>query len=460
MQGVVDFRGPMAQFDPRRQPMRFSPQVFTLTAAVTVALLGGRFYEPVQASEVPPLTAEQAAALEAQAFATAGAPAGLSQPEAIPVQVRSGETFEEAVQRTGVGEEEARAVARTLGNAFDITNIRAGLRFETAVARPRAGRGDARLIGLTMRTGPASQLTVSRSFDGALRLRELEETVIRETHVYAGPIHGSLAASARRLGATSKLTSQASRLFAHKIDFSSDLKAGDPMTFVADRAVTESGRTIETGDLLFAEIKGHVFYRFKPAGAREAQYFDADGKNIRSGMMRSPVDGARTSSRFGFRRHPISGYRKMHQGIDFAAPSGTPVYAASDGVVVEARRWGGYGNWVRVRHSNGLETGYAHLSRFARGLRAGQRVSQGQVIAYVGSTGASTGPHLHYEIWKRGARINPAGVKVTQEIALTGADLTAFRAEKARIDALVAAQRRGAQPVRTASIDGLRPAQG
>ncbi|WP_122465596.1 MULTISPECIES: M23 family metallopeptidase [Brevundimonas] len=446
----------MAQFDPRRQPRRFSPQLLTLTAAVGVALVAGRFYEPVHATEVPPLTAAETAALEAQAFATAGAPAGLAQPEAIPVQVRSGETFEEAIQRAGVGEAEARAVARTLSNAFDVSSVRAGLKFETAVARPRTGRGDARLIGLTVRTSPVSQLTVSRSFDGALRLRSLEEKVTRETHVFAGPINGSLAASAQRLGATSRLTSQATRLFAHKIDFTRDLKAGDRMIFVADRAVTESGRTIETGDLLYAEIKGHVFYRFQPAGAREAQYFDAEGKNIRSGLMRSPVDGARRSSNYGMRRHPISGYRKMHQGIDFAASSGTPVYAASDGVVIEARRWGGYGNWVRVRHSNGLETGYAHLSRFARGLRAGQRVEQGQVIAYVGSTGASTGPHLHYEIWKNGQRINPAGVKITSGVELTGADLTAFKAEKARIDAMVARQQTVAEPTRTAAVGGLR----
>ncbi len=450
----------MAQFDPRRQPRRFSPQLLTLTAAVGVALVAGRFYQPVYASEVPPLTAAETAALEAQAFAIAGSPAGLTKPESIAVQVRSGETFEEAIQRAGVGAEEARAVARTLSNAFDVSSVRAGLKFDTAVAQPRGGRGDARLIGLTMRTGPAKQLTVSRSFDGALRLRELEEKVTRETHVFAGPINGSLAASAQRLGATSRLTSQATRLFSHKIDFTRDLKAGDRMVFVADRAVTESGRTIETGDLLFAEIKGHVFYRFKPAGAREAQYFDASGKNVRSDMMRVPVDGARTSSRYGMRRHPISGYRKMHQGVDFAAPTGTPVYAASDGVVVEARRWGGYGNWVRVRHANGLETGYAHLSRFARGLRAGQRVSQGQVIAYVGSTGASTGPHLHYEIWRGGQRINPAGVRVTTGTELTGADLQAFRAEKARIDTLVARQQTQVEPSRTADLGGLRPAQG
>ncbi len=446
----------MAQFDPRRQPRRFSPQLLTLTAAVGVALVAGRFYEPVHATEVPPLTAAETAALEARAFAIAGAPAGLEQPEAIPVQVRSGETFEEAIQRAGVGEAEARAVARALSNAFDVSSVRAGLKFETAVSRPRGGRGDARLIGLTVRTSPVSQLTVSRSFDGALRLRELEEKVTRETHVFAGPINGSLAASAQRLGATSRLTSQATRLFAHKIDFTRDLKAGDRMIFVADRAVTESGRTIESGPLLYAEIKGHVFYRFQPAGAREAQYFDAEGKNIRSGLMRSPVDGARMSSRYGMRRHPISGYRKMHQGIDFAASTGTPVYAASDGVVVEARRWGGYGNWVRVRHSNGLETGYAHLSRFARGLRAGQRVEQGQVIAYVGSTGASTGPHLHYEIWKNGQRINPAGVKITSGVELTGADLTAFKAEKARIDAMVARQQAATEPTRAASLNGLR----
>src|SRR5690606_7876733 len=156
---------------------------------------------------------------------------------------------------------------------------------------------------------------------------------------------------------------------------------------------------------------------------------------------------------------PIAGYQRMHQGIDFAAGMGTPVVAAADGVVVEARRWGGYGNWVRIRHSNGWETGYAHLSRFARGLRPGQRVSQGQVIAYVGSTGASTGPHLHYELWRRGQRINPAGVKTQEGTELSGADLAAFRAEKARIDRIIAAGGQRRPAVQQASVEGLRSAR-
>ncbi len=380
------------------------------------------------------------AAIEAQAFAAAGTPAGLTAPEAIPVQIRRGETFEQAVRRTGIAPEEASAVAATLSSAMDMSAIRAGLRFETAIAKPRGGRGDPRLIGLTLRTGPASQVTVSRTFDGALRLRALEEKVTDEIVVLKGKVEGSLSASAQREGVPASVRRKAGQLFSHKFDMDRDIRASDEFTYVYGRTVTENGRVIGTDGLLYAELKGVAFYRFQPAGAKEAQYFDATGKNTRSAFMRTPLERfSRISSNFGFRRHPIAGYRKMHQGIDFAAGTGTPVVAPADGVVVEARRWGGYGNWLRIRHSNGLETGYGHLSRYASGMRAGQRVRQGQVVAYVGSTGASTGPHLHYEFWRGGQRINPAGVRTTEGTVLAGADLAAFRAEKARIDRIIAA---------------------
>ncbi len=449
----------MAQFDPRRQPMRFAPHLLTAAAALTVAMLAGRVYQPAQAEVVPELTAQQVALLEARAFDAAGAPAGLTTPEAIPVQIRRGETFEDAVRRTGIGAAEASAVAATLSNAYDVSQMQAGLKFETAISRPRAGRGDARLIGLTMRTGPASQLTVSRSFDGALRLRALEERVTHETVVLKSEVRGSLTATARRLGADASIRRKAAQLFAHKLDLERDIRADDSFTMVFDRSVTENGRTVDTGELLYAELKGVVFYRFKPEGARETQYFDASGKNMRSTMMRTPLDrGFRVSSSFGFRTHPISGYRRMHQGIDFAAGTGTPVIAPADGVVVEARRWGGYGNWLRIRHANGLESGYGHLSRYGSGIRAGQRVSQGQVVAYVGSTGASTGPHLHYELWRNGQRINPNGIRTEQGTILAGAELAAFRAEKARIDRIIAAGGDRRPAVLQASVPGLRPA--
>lgn len=455
--GVVDCRGPMAQFDPRRQPMRLAPHLLTTAAAVAIAMVAGRGYEPAQAEEVPVLTPQQMAYIETQAYAAASAPAGLTAPEAIPVQIRRGETFEQAVRRTGVGAEEASAVAATIASAFDLKDLRAGLRFETAVSKPRGGMGDARLIGLTMRTGPASQLTVSRSFDGALRLRSLDEKVTEETVVASDKVQRSLSASARELGATSAVIRRASQLFAHKFDMQRDVKASDDFTLVFDRSVTEAGRTVKTGDLLYAELKGHAFYRFQPAGSKTAQYFDATGKNTRTAMMRTPLQNfRRVSSNFGVRTHPISGYRKMHQGMDFAASTGTPVVAPADGVVVEARRWGGYGNWLRIRHANGLESGYGHLSRYGSGIRAGQRVSQGQVVAYVGSTGASTGPHLHYEIWRNGQRINPSGIKTQEGTVLAGADLAAFRAEKARIDRIIAAGGQRRPIVEKASAEGLR----
>lgn len=433
--------------------------MLTAVAAISVALFAGRAYQPAQAEEVPPLSATQIAALEAEAFAAAGSPAGLTAPEAVPVQIRRGETFEQAVRRTGVAAEEASAVAATIANAFDLTELRAGLRFETAIAKPRDGRGDARLIGLTMRTGPASQLTVSRSFDGALRLRSLEEKVTHETVVLKGDVERSLSASARELGATASIVRAASRLFATKFDLQRDIRASDEFTLVFDRDVTEAGRTVGVGDLMYAELKGRTFYRFRPAGAKEDQFFDENGKNLRSAMMRTPLQSfRRISSSFGVRTHPISGFRKMHQGIDFAAGSGTPVVAPADGVVVEARRWGGYGNWLRIRHANGLESGYGHLSRYGSGIRAGQRVSQGQVVAYVGSTGASTGPHLHYEIWRNGQRINPAGIRTQEGTELTGADLAAFRAEKSRIDRIIASGGQRRPAIQQASAAGLRAA--
>ncbi|HVL42445.1 MAG TPA: M23 family peptidase, partial [Brevundimonas sp.] len=198
--------------------MRIAPHALTAVAAISVALLAGRVYQPAKAEEAPPLTQNQISALADQAFAAAGTPAGLTTPEAIPVQIRRGETFEQAVRRTGIAPEEASAVAATLSNAMDVTSMRAGQRFETAISQPRGGRGNPRLIGLTMRTGPATQLTVSRSFDGALRLRALEEKVTHETVVLTGKVEGSLSRTARREGAPADVARAAGRLFSHKFD--------------------------------------------------------------------------------------------------------------------------------------------------------------------------------------------------------------------------------------------------
>ena len=429
------------EFDPRLSVAKISPRLMVAAASVLVIGAAWKLSEPLRHPSAPVIDPAVFTALQHQAFQQTEAQPGLARPLNVPVKILPGETFAAAVQRAGVTAAEANAAVAMLGQAMDTVNIKAGLAFDAAIARPVGDSGPAKLLGLSMRTGPATAITLSRTFDGALRLRELAEPVRDETTVAQGHMEGSLYESAANAGATPTVTAQVVKLFAHKLDFSRDIKAGDQFRMVFDRKVTESGRTIETGDLLYAEIgtaKSGVtrFYRFDRAGG-PADFFDEAGKNIKGFLLRTPVDGARITSTFGMRRHPVLGYARGHQGVDFGAGTGTPVVAAGDGVVVEARRWAGYGNWVRVRHNGGWETGYAHLSRYAKGLRPGQRVQQGQVIAYVGSTGLSTGPHLHYETWFKGKRTNPLSAKVPQGTILAGAELNAFRAQKAKIDTMI-----------------------
>ena len=177
-------------------------------------------------------------------------------------------------------------------------------------------------------------------------------------------------------------------------------------------------------------------YEFELRPGR-SDYFDDRGRSAKRPLLRTPIDGARLSSGFGKRRHPILGYTKVHRGVDFAAPTGTPIYAAGDGIITFRGRKGAYGKYIRIRHAAGYSTAYAHMSRYKKGVTQGRRVKQGEVIGYVGSTGRSTGPHLHYEILVRGRQTNPLTIKMPSGITLKGQDLARFQIKIANISALV-----------------------
>jgi murein DD-endopeptidase MepM/ murein hydrolase activator NlpD len=428
----------MQEFDPRRPAaIRLGPPLAAAFGGLAAAVLG---WQALHHDTVPSASVDPAAiaALQKQALAEAQRRAIAPQISMI-IRVAPGETLEAAVRRTGVGKDEAQQAVSMLGKAFDTVNIKAGMAFQAIIARPLGQQGSVKLVGLSLRTGPAVVVSLSRALNGALQLNKMEEKIVDQTMVASGQMEGSLYVSAQKAGVSPELTAQVAKLFQHKLDFSRDIQAGDRFSMVFDRKVTPSGRTVATGDLLFAEIqaKGGAtkLYRFKSAGMAEAQYFDELGKDIRSLLLRTPLDTVRITSGFGMREHPILGFTRMHMGIDFAAPTGTPVYAAGDGVVEKAGWAGGYGRWLQIKHGNGFETGYGHLSRWA--VKQGERVHQGQVVAYVGSTGLSTGPHLHYEIMVGGKKVNPSQFKAPPSVALAGAELAAFKAEKARIDGLV-----------------------
>jgi murein DD-endopeptidase MepM/ murein hydrolase activator NlpD len=429
----------MAKLDPRRQPLRLTPMVFASAAALTIGMLVWRVFQPVDTG-LPIMDPGSIMALETRAYAAAAQRPGYSQSINVPILVRSGETLSAAVIRAGVPAAEAMAAVNILSQAFDVVNIRSGLDLKAAIAKPVEGMSlPTQLLGLTLRTGPAKQVTLTTSQDGSMRLRTLEESVRDERRVAIGTIDGSLFSSAAALGANHTITTEVVKLFAHKLDFTRDIQNGDRFKLVFDRKVTESGRVVATGNLLYAEIEAKNgvsrFYNFQKNGGKISEYFDETGKNIKGFLLATPVDGARTSSGFGMRLHPLLGFMKMHTGIDFAASSGTPIYAAGDGIISDAKWWGGYGRWVRISHNKEWDTGYAHMSAIA--VRPGQRVSQGQLIGYVGSTGRSTGAHLHFEIWRNGHPINPKDARVPQGTILAGSELAAFKARKREIDTMI-----------------------
>jgi len=419
---------------PRRRSNRFAAPVIGCMVAAGALAIG---WKTAEHFDHAPQKAKAPVVQTAAAPAPKPAPA-FTAPETVPVKVLPGETLAEAVQRAGVAPDEARRAVAALAEAMDTVNIQAGMAFEAAVARASDHGRHAQLVSLSVQPSPAHALTLSRSFDGALSLKQMHEKILDDTVAANGAIEGSLYESAQKLGATPTITAQVVKLFAHKLDFQRDIQPGDAFRLVFDRRITESGKTVEMGELRYAELHGVKFYRFERSGA-EPEYFDENGKNIKGFLLRTPVDGARITSLFGLRRHPILGYTRAHQGIDFGAGAGTPILAAGDGVVAEAGRKGGYGNWLRIRHSGEWSTGYGHISRFAKGVRPGVRVRQGQVVAYVGSSGLATGPHLHYEVFKNARRVNPLSAKVPQGTVLAGRDLQRFKAEKAHIDGLLAA---------------------
>jgi murein DD-endopeptidase MepM/ murein hydrolase activator NlpD len=224
------------------------------------------------------------------------------------------------------------------------------------------------------------------------------------------------------------------------VDFQHDMKVGDRFDMLIEQDWTEDGKLVDRARMLWGELsvdggeKHYSAYRFAPDG-RDGSFYTRDGESVVKALLRTPLNLSRVSSRFGMRRHPIMGFMRMHTGIDFAAPAGTPILAAGDGQVVQAGRNGGYGKWVKISHGNGIATGYAHMSRIAAGVKRSARVRQGQVIGFVGSSGLSTGPHLHFELHRGGKPVNPLTVARTAPRArLSGADLGRFRKRVIAID--------------------------
>ncbi len=354
---------------------------------------------------------------------------------AVSLTMRDHESLAGALARAGLDGAEAARAADALADDFDTVNPHPG----HVLALEMAGT---RLVRLSAEAPGDVRLDLIRGADGGFRLIRTPVPMVAARTLVRGRVEGSLYLSLAGKGLGPDMAARIVGLFGRRLDLTRDVRDGDAFALVFEQAAPGGART-GAPDLLYAELttRGGAarLYRFDPPGGGPADYLDGELGPRAVLLLRTPVDGARVTSAFGPRLHPILGYTRLHQGLDFAAPAGAPVLAAGDGQVVEARWSGGYGRWLRIRHSDGLETGYGHLSAWASGVAPGALVHQGQVVGFVGASGLATGPHLHYEVMRSGQRVDPAGIDPAYGPRADPDLAAAFRARKATLDARVAA---------------------
>lgn len=345
--------------------------------------------------------------------------------------VGNGDSFGRMLQRAGVSANDAGEALALIGGAVDPGSIAAGTRVKITLGRRPTRSVPRPLDALSVRARLDLALEIAR-IDGALTLKQIPIAVDDTPLRIRGTVGGSLYRSARAAGADPRTIQTYLKVIAQQVSLDGDVGAGDRFDMVVAHRRAATGET-ETGELLFAGLdraRGKSINMLRWTLDGRDHWFEASGVGEKRAGLARPVAGNMTS-RFGMRSHPILGYTRMHKGVDFGAPYGAPIYAVSAGRVVFAGRNGGHGKYVRLDHGGGIGTGYAHMSSIV--AQPGERVRQGQVIGYVGSTGLSTGPHLHYEVYRRGVAVNPLTVKFMQAPRLSGARLAAFRAKLAQL---------------------------
>ena len=366
----------------------------------------------------------------------------------VPLRAGRGDTLAGMLTGAGVSAADAEGAISALSKHFNPRRIKRGqtvavLFTPPAMGSPEANRPEpGKFLGLVVEPGYDTAIRIEKTAEGAFSAAKIQKTLTQDPARAEGVIRTSLYVAGRQAGIPRRVLAELIRAYSWDVDFQRDIRAGDRFEVMYERFFDGQGRLVYSGPILFAALtlsgKRHPIYLHATKDG-DGDYFDDKGQSARKALMRTPIDGARLSSGFGRRRHPILGYTKLHRGVDFAAPRGTPIYAAGNGVVVRSGRNGAYGKYVRIRHNSRYSTAYAHMRAINRSARRGKRVKQGQIIGYVGSTGRSTGPHLHYEILAGGVRTNPMKIKMPSGRKLKGEALEDFQVARAIIDGKFAA---------------------
>ncbi len=343
------------------------------------------------------------------------------------VTIEAGDALGLVMEKQGIGNTEAAIVIKAMKEHYDPRHLKAGQKIQMHF--DKAEKNTQKFREMKIKLNPIKTLIVARSGD-KFKAQIDERKVRKRIKAKQAQVKVSLYGSAAKAGIPQSVIANAIHIFSWNIDFQRDIRPKDTLEIMYESYETEAGYVAKTGNILYAKLtlsgREIPLYRFEMADGR-VDYFQPDGRSIKRTLMRTPINGARMSSGFGKRRHPILGYTKMHKGIDFAASTGTPIFAAGDGVVEKAGWFSSYGKYVRIRHNSKLKTAYAHMKSIRSAVKIGKRVTQGQVIGYVGTTGRSTGPHLHYEVLSSGRQVNPRSVNLPIGEELEGKNKSKFK---------------------------------
>lgn len=364
-------------------------------------------------------------------------------------RIKHGDTLLKILNDVGANEQDVFAILNSFKKVFSLQSLGVGdvvsvvYRTKVSYNKEQSSKNisdnvNRKIVISSVSLTPSSksQITSTRNSDGSYDAKHEDIKLSRSISRYSGSIKKGLFVDGVNAGISPTSMMNMINLYGYDIDFQRDLQKGDKFEMLVESFYNEQGKKIRDGNVLYSSItlsnRSIDIYLHKIDN--KIEYFDSKGNSVKKSLLRTPINGARVSSGFGMRRHPILGYSKMHKGADFAAPTGTPIMAAGSGVIAYMAVKGGYGNYVQIKHNPEYSTAYGHASRFNKKFHVGSKVKQGDIVAYVGSTGRSTGPHLHFEVIYKGTQVNPAKVKATSGIKLLGKELARFEASKNEID--------------------------
>ena len=353
----------------------------------------------------------------------------------IDFKVKKGDTFEKIINQLNLPLEEKKLAIKNFSKFKFVKSLYEGqkITFKLDNSKP------IKIIEMKIEQSKTKYFMFNRVKNlEKFEFKELNKSLKKVLVYKETTILNSLYSSAVNIGIKPNIIIEFARIYGFQVDFQRDIWKNDSFQIIYETFLDPNNKVIETGNIIYANLilqgNENNLYIFKTKDGNE--HFDAVGKSVRKSLMKTPINGARLSSSFGMRKHPILGYNKMHRGTDFAAPEGTPVMASGDGRIIRARWCGGGGNCIKIKHNSTYSTVYAHLKNFARGIKEGKRVTQGQVIGYVGSTGMSTGPHLHYEVIINGKKVNSQKLKLPSGKILKGNERKLFEVSKIKINVL------------------------